>query len=151
MKKRICIVALGVCLLTSSFYCSTTAYAASEELITTPLAEEDFSHQLSPRMTRIKSAPRAVSIKFRRSKYILKIGQKKRINITLRPSIAKEKPIYDSEKPEIADFIYGNTLQARQTGTTYITATLSNGKKARCKIIVRKKKKTKQPTTRETA
>lgn len=140
MKKRICMIAIGVCLLSGIVSCDTTAYAASDQLDTTPVSREGLSHQLSPRMSRIKSAPRAVSIRFRRSKYKLKIGQKKRINITLRPSIAKEKPVYDSEKPEIADFIYGNTIQARQSGTTYITATLSNGRRARCKIIVKKKK-----------
>lgn len=142
IRKQTGLLAMTLCVIIGSASSNTTAKAYSDNenpLKTTTLSAEDFPQQRTLQMTRSKSAPKAVSVKFRRSKYKLKIGQKKRIPVRLRPSIAKEKPLFVSENPLIADFIYGNMLQAKQAGTTYITATIDNGMKARCKIKVRKK------------
>lgn len=86
-------------------------------------------------------SPKAASIKFSRSKYQLNVGQKKVVKTTIRPSITKEKPVFASLNSKIVTFIKGNTLLAKSTGKTFITATIENGMKAKCKIIVRAKHK----------
>lgn len=139
MKHRNIVIAISFCLLAGCLG-HTTANAASYPMDNTmPVATQDFSHRITPGKGRIKASPKAVSVKFRHCKYKLKIGQKKRIYVTIRPSIATEKPVFASENPEIADFVSNNMLYAKQAGTTYITATLSNGRRAKCKIIVKKR------------
>lgn len=90
---------------------------------------------------KITVSPRAASIKFRKSKYKLKVGQKKTINTIIRPSITKEKPVFASMNPKIATFVKGNTLLAKSPGKTFITATINNKVKTKCKVIVKNKKK----------
>ncbi len=138
MKRKKILLAAGICLLIG---CSgnVNAQAASQPQAAIPVAQNPARHMVTGK-GRIKASAKAVSIKFRRSKYKLKLGQKKRIKVTIRPSIATEKPVFASDNTMIADFINGNLLQAKLPGTTYITATLSNGRRARCKIIVKNKK-----------
>ena len=88
---------------------------------------------------KISVSPKAVSIKFRRAKIKMTVGQKKKITPVIRPSISKEKPSFTSADPKIAYFQNQNFLRAKQAGTTYITASISNGMKVRCKIIVKNK------------
>lgn len=121
---------------------SVTALAASDQADTIPVATaQEYSHRIAPGKGRIKTSAKAVSVKFRRCKFKLSPGQKKRIRVTIRPSIATEKPVFESENPAIASFIKGDMIYAKQAGTTYVTATLSNGRKARCRIIVKNKRK----------
>ena len=89
--------------------------------------------------TKISVSPKAISIKFRRAKIKMTVGQKKKITPIIRPSISKEKPSFTSLDPKIAYFQNQNCLRAKQAGTTYITASISNGMKVRCKIVVKKK------------
>lgn len=88
---------------------------------------------------KISVSPKAVSIKFRRAKIRMTVGQKKKIKTVIRPSISKEKPSFTSADPEIAYFQNHNFLRAKQPGTTYITAAINNGMKVRCKVIVKNK------------
>lgn len=88
---------------------------------------------------KISVSPKAVSVKFRRAKIKMTVGQKKKIKPIIRPSISKEKPIFTSANPKIAYFKNQNNLYAKRAGTTYITASISNGMKIRCKIIVKNK------------
>lgn len=88
---------------------------------------------------KVSVAPRAVSVRFRKSKYRMAPGQKKRIRTTLRPSITTERPVYTSLNPEIVTFSKKGVLRAKTPGITYVTASISNGMKVRCKIIVKKK------------
>lgn len=136
LKKQLMIA--GLCLAACSLE-QISAEAAVQDMSAIPVVTQDFSQRVTSDKGRIKSSAKAVSIRFRRYKYKLKPGQQKRINVTIRPSIVSEKPVFVSERPEIADFINANTILAKQPGTTYITATLSNGKHAKCKIIVKKK------------
>lgn len=140
MKRNKIMIAVGFCLLAGSLD-TAKAQAVSRPPISKSIATQDFSYHVTSNKGRIKASAKAISVKFRRCKYKLKIGQKKKIPVTIRPSIANEKPKFASENPAIADFINGNMIYAKQPGTTYITATLSNGRRAKCKIIVKKRKK----------
>lgn len=91
---------------------------------------------------KISVSPRAVSIKFRQAKIKMTVGQKKKIKTIIRPSISKEQPLFTSADPEIAYFQNQNFLRAKQVGSTYITASISNGMKVRCKVIVKNKPNT---------
>lgn len=139
MKYKKLLLAASVCLF-SGCLSNVAALAASHQADTIPTAQE-YSHRIAPGKGRIKTSAKAVSVKFRRCKFKLSPGQKKRIRVTIRPSIATEKPVFESENPAIASFIKGDMIYAKQAGTTYVTATLSNGRKARCRIIVKNKKK----------
>lgn len=138
MKMQKYMIIIGLCLANVSMS-HAYAEAATQPIPDMPVSTQDFSNRITPGRGRIRSSAKAVSVKFRRCKYKLKIGQQKRLYVTIRPSIASEKPVFASENPEIADFINSNTILAKQSGTTYITATLNNGKRAKCKIIVKKK------------
>lgn len=139
MKYKKLLLAASVCLF-SGCLSNVSALAASHQTDIIPTVQE-YSHRIAPGKGRIKTSAKAVSVKFRRCKFKLSPGQKKRIRVTIRPSIATEKPVFESENPAIASFIKGDMIYAKQAGTTYVTATLSNGRKARCRIIVKNKRK----------
>lgn len=147
MKYKKLILTASVCLF-SGCLSNVTALAATHQTDTIPVATQEYSHRITPGKGRIRTSAKAVSVKFRRCKFKLSPGQKKRIRVTIRPSIATEKPVFESENPTIAIFIKGDMIYAKQAGTTYVTATLSNGRKARCRIIVKTKKKNHPMTTK---
>lgn len=91
---------------------------------------------------KIVVSPKAVSIKFRRAKIKMNVGQKKKLKslVVIRPSITKEKPDWESSDSDIAYFQNETHLYAKRPGTTYITASISNGMKVRCKVVVKKRK-----------
>lgn len=85
----------------------------------------------------IHVTPKAVSIMFRRGTKKIALGNKnKKLPFTIRPSISKEVPAFKSLNKKIVSVNKRGKITARRLGTTYITATLLNGKSARCKIIV---------------
>lgn len=92
---------------------------------------------------KITVSPLAASVKFKRSKYKIMVGKSKQIRTTLRPSISKEKPVLESLNTHIATVNQKGVVKAKNTGTTYITATIRNGIQTRCKIIVRQRQKSK--------
>ena len=139
MKHKNLVIITGVCLLAGCLS-HTSATAASHPMNTIPVVTQNLSSRITPDKGRIKASAKAVSVKFRYCKYKLKVGQKKRMPVTIRPSIASEKPTFASENPAIADFTNSNMLYAKQVGITYITATLNNGRQAKCKIVVKKRK-----------
>lgn len=142
-KKLLLAVIIG---LISGCWGNAAVQAASSQTEIVPVVPaQKYSNRIAPGKGRIKTSAKAVSVKFRRCKFKLFPGQKKRIRVTIRPSIATEKPIFESENPAIASFIKGDLLYAKQAGTTYVTATLSNGRKARCRVIVKKKNNTELP------
>lgn len=95
----------------------------------------------------ITVSPRAASIMFHQSVRKLRKGQTAKLAVTLRPSITKEMPIFWSANKQIATIGKKGVVRARKTGTTYVMARIANGKTAKCKIIVRKKKKPKTVTS----
>lgn len=84
-------------------------------------------------------SPKAVSIKFTKKKYKLNIGTKKKLKLTTRPSISKEKATFESSDTEIVEIDTNGRIYAKSIGTVTITAKISNGKTAKCKVIVRNK------------
>ena len=74
-------------------------------------------------------SPKAVSIKFTKKKYKLNIGTKKKLKLTTRPSISKEKATFESSDTEIVEIDTNGRIYAK----------ISNGKTAKCKVIVRNK------------
>lgn len=85
----------------------------------------------------IHVTPKAVSVMFRRGTKKIALGSKnKKLPLTIRPSISKEVPTFKSLNKKIVTINKNGKITAKKLGTTYITATLLNGKSAKCKIIV---------------
>lgn len=84
-------------------------------------------------------SPKAVSIKFTKKKYRVQPGTKKKLKLTTRPSISKEKATFESSDTEIVEIDTNGRIYAKSIGTVTITAKISNGKTAKCKVIVRNK------------
>lgn len=84
-------------------------------------------------------SPRAVSIRFTKTKYKIHLGSKKKLKLTTRPSISKEKAKFESSDEDIAEVDATGRVYAKNIGTATITAKISNGKTAKCKVIVRNK------------
>ncbi|MCH5267254.1 MAG: Ig-like domain-containing protein [Lachnospiraceae bacterium] len=97
-----------------------------------------FMNKTTTIKAKVVVSPWAASVKFQRSKYKITVGKSKKIHTTIRPSISKEKPIYESQNTQIATISNKGVVKARREGTTYIIATLHNGIHAKCKIIVKK-------------
>ena len=75
-------------------------------------------------------SPPAVSIKFNKKKYKLRIGKSKKIKAIVKPNISNEKPMYISDNPEIATVSSTGTVTAVAPGLTKIRAIISNGKES---------------------
>lgn len=90
--------------------------------------------------TSINVTPKAVSIVFRKSTKTITVGQSSRLYYTLRPSISTEKPVFSSLRKKIVTINKKGVIKGRKAGTTYVYATLANGKSAKCKVIVKKAK-----------
>lgn len=86
---------------------------------------------------KVSVSPHAVSIKFKHSKYKITKSKTRKVRITLRPSITKEKPVYTVLNTRIATINKKGVLRGKRPGTTYVTATLANGVRAKCKIVVK--------------
>ncbi len=85
---------------------------------------------------KINVTPRAVSVVFRQNMREMPEGTKLNLPYTIRPSISEEVPVFESQNPRIATVSKQGKVTAKRTGKTTITATISNGQKARCKIVV---------------
>ncbi len=81
--------------------------------------------------------PKAVSVKFRKDKYKLDIGDSRKLQYTLRPSITDEIPIFESSDSSIVSVSSKGKIYVKAKGTAYITATISNGSFDTCRITVR--------------
>ena len=75
-------------------------------------------------------SPKAVSIKFTKKKYRVQPGTKKKLKLTTRPSISKEKATFESSDTEIVEIDTNGRIYAKSIGTVTITAKISNGKTA---------------------
>lgn len=85
---------------------------------------------------KISVTPRAVSVVFRQNSREIKVGAKTNLSYTIRPSISEEVPVFESNNPKIAFVSKQGKVTGKKAGKTYVTATISNGQKARCKITV---------------
>jgi len=81
--------------------------------------------------------PKAVSVKFRKTKYRLETGESKKLLYTLRPSITDEIPKFESSDADIVSVSSKGRIYAKSKGTAYITAVISNGSYDKCKVTVK--------------
>lgn len=82
-------------------------------------------------------SPRAVSVRFRKCTKRMAPGESKKMYLTIRPSISKEVPVFQIQNHRIATISSQGVVTAYRSGKTYVTATLANGRSARCKIVVK--------------
>jgi len=85
---------------------------------------------------KINVTPRAVSVMFRKNVRKIAVGKKCRLPLTIRPSISEEVPDFESLNPKIASISKKGVVTGKRVGKTYVTATISNGQTAKCKINV---------------
>ena len=91
--------------------------------------------------TKFKIFPKAASVRFRAKQKKITLFSSVKLAMTIRPSISKEKPIFQTMNSRIATISPNGVITGRKVGKTYVTATIQNGKTAKCKIIVKKAKK----------
>ena len=84
----------------------------------------------------VEVTPKAVSVKFRKTKYKLNIGESRKLQYTLRPSITDEVPQFESSDNDIVSVSSKGKIYAKAKGTAYITATILNGNYDTCKITI---------------
>lgn len=84
----------------------------------------------------VSVTPRAVSIIFRQNARKVAVGKSIKPALTIRPSISEEMPVFESLNSKIASVNQKGRVYGKKTGKTYVTATISNGQKAKCKITV---------------
>lgn len=84
----------------------------------------------------ISVTPRAVSVMFRQSAKKVSLGKKIALPLTIRPSISEEVPVFETLNSKIATISKSGKVTGKKVGKTYVTATISNGQKAMCKITV---------------
>lgn len=87
---------------------------------------------------KVNISPRAVSVKFNKRSYTVSEGDSIKPKLTIRPSISKEEPEFDVSNPKVISVNSKGKVHGKNTGTSYLTATISNGKSAKCKVIVKK-------------
>lgn len=85
---------------------------------------------------KISVTPRAVSVVFRQSSRTIEVGDKINLSYTIRPSISEEVPVFESLNTKIAKISKNGKVTSKKAGKTFVTATISNGQKAKCKITV---------------
>lgn len=88
----------------------------------------------------VNVTPKAVSIVFRKSTRTITVGQSSKLSYTIRPSISTEKPVFSSLRKKIVSVNKKGMIKGKKSGTTYVYATLANGKSAKCKVIVKRPK-----------
>ena len=124
----------------SQVTCEYTGKAAGTEYITVKIKEPGlfFLAETVTFKYKVTISPRAVSIKFNKSNYKVAEGDSIKPKLTIRPSISKEEPEFDTTNPRIATVNSKGKVYGKNDGTTYLTASISNGKRAKCKITVTK-------------
>ena len=86
---------------------------------------------------RVEVSPKAVSIRFTKKRIIIKSGNSRKLKLTTRPSISKEKATFVSSDTDIVQVDSKGRITAGFIGTATITARISNGKIAKCRVEVR--------------
>lgn len=80
--------------------------------------------------------PAALSIKLTKSEVTLTVGSKTTLSAILKPNNTVEVAKFYSKDSEIAAVSVGGTVTAKTVGTTYIFASIGNGKYDVCKVTV---------------
>lgn len=83
----------------------------------------------------VKSAP--TSIYLNKNRIVLKVGQTYDLNSLLKTGEAAHSIVYTSKNTSIATVkASGGLVTAKKAGTTTVTATTYNGKKATCTVVI---------------
>lgn len=85
---------------------------------------------------KINVTPRAVSVMFRQNTRKVAVNKKRKLPLTIRPSISEEVPKFDTLNKSIVTISPKGVITGKSIGKTYVTATISNGQTAKCKINV---------------
>lgn len=85
---------------------------------------------------KVSVTPRAVSVMFRQNTRRVAVNKKRKLPLTIRPSISEEVPEFDTLNKKIATISSKGVVTGKSIGKTYVTATISNGQTAKCKINV---------------
>lgn len=85
---------------------------------------------------KLNVSPHAASVKFRSSQKKVTLHDSVKLAMTIRPSISREIPSFQTKNKRIATISKKGVVTGKKTGSTYVTATLDNGKSASCKILV---------------
>lgn len=80
--------------------------------------------------------PPALSIKCKRSKLSMCVGQTKRLSYTLKPSNTTEIPVFTSDSPTVVSISTSGRLVAKKIGKALITASIANENSTSCLVIV---------------
>lgn len=80
--------------------------------------------------------PPALSIKCKRSKLQMNVGQTKKLSYTLKPSNTTEVPVFKSDSPAIVSISSNGRMIAKKLGKATIQATIDNGNTSSCVIVV---------------
>lgn len=123
----------------SNTSCSYTgvSYGTAKITVTITKTTAFFFKEKKTIHAKVNVTPKAVSVMFRQNVRKIALGTKnKKLPLIIRPSISKEVPVFKSLNKKIVTINKKGKITARKLGTTHITATLLNGKIAKCKIIV---------------
>ena len=123
----------------SNTSCSYTgvSYGTARITVTITKTTAFFFKEKKTIHAKVNVTPKAVSVMFRQNVRKIALGTKnKKLPLIIRPSISKEVPVFKSLNKKIVTINKKGKVTAKKLGTTYITATLLNGKSAKCKIIV---------------
>ncbi len=86
---------------------------------------------------KVKVTPSAVGIKFMKRKVKVSIGKKKRLDTIIKPGNSMERPVFESDDPNIASVNSNGVITGISPGTVTIRATLlSSDMTATCTITV---------------
>lgn len=121
------------------YTCEYTGVGIGAATITIKIQEPVFlfvSNTYTLKFT-VDVTPKAVSVKFRKNNYKLDIGESRKLQYTLRPSITDEVPSFESSDSNIVSVSSKGKIYTKAKGTAYITATISNGSNDKCKITVK--------------
>lgn len=119
--------------------CKYTGIGVGTATITIKIQEQVFlfvNNTYTLKLT-VDVTPKAASVKFRKDTYKLDIGESRKLQYTLRPSITDEVPIFESSDSNIVSISSKGKIYAKSKGTAYITATISNGSFDKCKITIK--------------
>lgn len=119
--------------------CKCTGKSVGNATITVKIKEKGFLFFNSTTTTltcKITVAPKASSIQFNRKQIKMAPNTRKRVKMTLRPSITTEVPVFTSSDPQVATVNASHKIVAKAPGTAVITATIRNGSTASCRVIV---------------
>ncbi len=87
----------------------------------------------------VKSPTKPTKVKLNKTSLTLKVGGTSTLTATVKPTGIKDSSVtWKSSNKKVATVTKNGKVKAKKTGTATITATTSNGKKATCKVKVKK-------------